>query len=127
VTRVASAGNNNTSAVQYPAAYPGVIAVAATNINDVKTSFSNFGTYVFVDAPGEHIISATPNGTYGVANGTSFSAPMVAGMAALIRSVKFSSTSTIIASSTVQIDARNPNYAGKLGYGRVDVLKAVKP
>jgi hypothetical protein len=127
VTLVASAGNNNTSAVQYPAAYPGVIAVAATNINEVKTSFSNFGTYVFVDAPGEHIISATPNGTYGVANGTSFSAPMVAGMAALIRSVKFSSTSTIIASSTVQIDARNPNYAGKLGYGRVDVLKAVKP
>lgn len=122
---VTSAGNNNTSAPQYPAAYPGVIAVAATDLMDHKTSFSNYGAYVFVDAPGSHIISATPGARYGIANGTSFSAPMVAGMAALIRSVGNADTSSTIAQSTVPIDSRNPDHAGELGYGRIDILSAV--
>jgi hypothetical protein len=85
VLLVASAGNNNTSSPQYPAAYTGVLAVAATDEVDVKSSFSNFGIYVYVDAPGSHIISAVPGGQYSIANGTSFSAPMVAGMGALIQ------------------------------------------
>jgi subtilisin family serine protease len=126
VLLVASAGNNNTSSPQYPAAYPGVIAVAATDLLDRKTSFSNYGGYVFVDAPGSHIISALPDGRYGIANGTSFSAPMVAGMAAVIRSVRYSDTAAIIAGSAVPIDSRNPWYAGQLGYGRIDTLKAAR-
>jgi len=123
---VASAGNNNTSSPQYPAAYSGVIAVAATDLLDRKTSFSNYGGYVFVDAPGSHIISALPGGRYGIANGTSFSAPMVAGMAALIRSQRYADTASIIANSTVSVDGRNPQYAGQLGSGRIDLLKAVR-
>src|SRR5262245_2190831 len=126
VLLVASAGNNNTSSPQYPAAYPGVIAVAATDLLDRKTSFSNYGGYVFVDAPGSHIISALPGGRYGIANGTSFSAPMVAGMAALIRSVRYADTAYTIAHSTVSIDGRNPQYFGQLGNGRIDLLKAVR-
>ena len=126
VLLVASAGNNNTSAPQYPAAYPGVVAVAATDELDVKSSFSNYGTYVFVDAPGSHIISAVPGYGYSIANGTSFSAPMAAGMGALIRSLSYSDTSSKIAKGTVSIDTRNPKYTGQLGYGRVDVLKAMK-
>jgi subtilisin family serine protease len=125
VTLVASAGNNNTSAVQYPAAYSGVIAVAATDVKDVKASFSNFGSYIYVDAPGVHIMSAVPGGKYGIANGTSFSAPFVAGMAALIRSQTASGVSSKIATSTVPIDLKNLFYYKKLGYGRVDLLKAV--
>jgi subtilisin family serine protease len=125
VTLVASAGNNNTSAVQYPAAYPGVIAVAATDMSDRKASFSNFGSYIYVDAPGVHIMSTVPGGKYGIANGTSFSAPIVAGMAALIRSQSSSSVSSKIASSTVPIDLKNLFYYKKLGYGRVDLLKGV--
>jgi subtilisin family serine protease len=127
VVLVASAGNNNTSAPQYPAAYAGVVTVAATDLQDRKASFSNFGSFVFVDAPGTHIISATPGGGYGMASGTSFSAPMVAGMAALIRSVRFTNTATTISQSTVRIDSKNPEYSGQLGYGRVDLLGAVKP
>lgn len=126
VVLVASAGNNNTSAVQYPAAYPGVIAVAATDLFDRKSPFSNFGSYIFVDAPGSRIMSAAPGGKYGIANGTSFSAPMVAGMAALIRSLRYDGVQTAISQSTVNIEARNPGYKGRLGYGRVDILKAVK-
>jgi subtilisin family serine protease len=103
-----------------------VLAVAATDVTDRKTSFSNFGSHVFVDAPGKSVISALPNGRYGIADGTSFSAPMVSAMAALIRSLRYSGTATTIAQSTVRIDYRNPRYAGKLGYGRIDVLAGVR-
>jgi subtilisin family serine protease len=126
VLLVASAGNNNTSAPQFPAAYPGVLAVAATDELDVKSSFSNYGSYVYVDAPGSHIISAVPGAQYSIANGTSFSAPMVAGMGALVRSLTYTDTAGKIAKSTVVIDKNNPKYTGQLGYGRIDVLKAVK-
>jgi len=47
-------------------------------------------------------------------------------MAALVRSLRYSDTATTIANSTVSIDSKNPNYAGQLGHGRVDLLKAVK-
>ena len=126
VVLIASAGNDNTATPQYPAAYAGVIAVAATDLLDRKASFSNYGGYVFVDAPGTHIISATPGGGYGIANGTSFSAPMVAGMAALIRSLDYRDTTEVIGRSTVSIDAMNPQYSGKLGHGRIDLLSAVR-
>jgi subtilisin family serine protease len=126
VLLIASAGNNNTSAPQYPAAYPGVLAVAATDELDEKSEFSNYGSYVFVDAPGTHIISAVPGGQYSIANGTSFSAPMVAAMGALIRSIRYNDTTATIANSAVNINSRNPKYYGQLGYGRIDVLRAVK-
>src|SRR5438093_64305 len=50
VTVVASAGNGNTAVPQYPAAYPGVLGVAATNLTDVKASFSNYGSTIVVSA-----------------------------------------------------------------------------
>ena len=127
VVLVASAGNNNTSSVQYPAAYNGVIAVAATDLQDRKASFSNYGSYVFVDAPGVNIFSAYPGGGYSIVSGTSFSAPAVAGAAALILSVSTTGTADSISSSAVNIDSVNPGYAGQLGYGRIDVFEAVKP
>jgi subtilisin family serine protease len=123
---VASAGNNDTSSPQYPAAYPGVISVAATDLLDRKATFSNYGNSIFVDAPGTHIMSAVPGGGYGMASGTSFSAPMVAGMAALIRAQRYNDTATIIAQATVRIDGRNPKYYGQLGYGRVDARMGVR-
>ncbi len=126
VLLIASAGNNNTSAPQYGAAYPGVLAVAATDEFDRKSSFSNFGGYVYVDAPGTHVISAVPGGQYSIANGTSFSAPMVAATGALIRSIRYNDTASAIANAAVNINSRNPKYSGQLGYGRIDVLKAVK-
>ncbi len=126
IVLVASAGNNNTSAAQYPAAYSNVIAVAATNLFDRKAPFSNFGSYIFVDAPGVHIISSVPGGKYGIANGTSFSAPIVAGMAALVRSLHFGGVSATISDSTVPIDFQNPGYRNKLGHGRVDILDSVR-
>jgi subtilisin family serine protease len=127
IVLVASAGNNNTSAPQYPAAYSGVITVAATDLLDRKASFSNYGSDVYVDAPGVNIFSTYPGGYYSMVSGTSFSAPIVAGTAGLIRSVQANGVSTEISAGAVSIDWKNPKYANQLGYGRIDVLNAVKP
>src|SRR5215475_3615753 len=127
VVVVASAGNKNTSVPQYPAAYNGVITVAATDLLDRKAPFSNYGRYVYVDAPGVNIFSAYPSGYYSVVSGTSFSAPAVAGTAALIRSLHATGVPGYIAGAAIYIDSKNPNYAGQLGYGRIDVLRAVTP
>ena len=127
VVMVASAGNKNTSVPQYPAAYNGVITVAATDLFDRKAPFSNYGGDVYVDAPGVNIFSAYPGGYYSVVSGTSFSAPAVAGTAALIRSLHATGVPGYIAGAAINIDSKNLNYAGQLGYGRIDVLRAVKP
>ncbi len=126
VVLVASAGNNNTSAPQYPAAYRGVITTAATDLLDRKASFSNYGSSIYVDAPGVNIFSTYPGGYYSVVSGTSFSAPIIAGTAALIRSQQNDDVADPIAAGAVNIDFRNPQYAGQLGYGRIDVYQAVK-
>lgn len=117
-----SAGNANTSLPQYPAAYPSVVSVAATDVADKKGSFSNYGTSISVDAPGVNIISAYPGGYYAVVSGTSFAAPIVAGEAALIRSKQVFGARDAILGGTVNIDPENPQYVGKLGKGRVDLM-----
>lgn len=127
VILVASAGNSNTSSPQYPAAFSGVLTTAATDLSDKKASFSNYGGYVFADAPGVNIISAFPGGYYAVVSGTSFSAPALAATAALVRSVRTTGVANSIASTAVDIDYKNPSYRDKLGNGRIDVYKAVKP
>jgi subtilisin family serine protease len=122
---VASAGNNNTANPQYPASYGGVLGSGATDLLDVKVWFSNYGaTNVFVDAPGR-VISTYPNGQYSIASGTSFSAPAVAGAAALVRSIRTTGVADAISGAAVNIDNKNPGYAHQLGYGRIDVLNAV--
>jgi hypothetical protein len=105
---VAAAGNKGTSPppvpIHYPAAYPGVIAVAASDENDDRASFSSYGPWVQIAAPGRDIYSTTyaqepHNDTYSLWNGTSMSTPIVAGAAALILSEK----PTLIADSLLQI------------------------
>jgi hypothetical protein len=126
VVIVASAGNQNTSVPQFPASATGVIGVAAVSSTDAKAPFSNYGSTVYVDAPGVNIISAYPNGRYAMVSGTSFSAPMVAAEAALILSVKNGNVKTTIGTAVININAQNPQYSGKLGLGRINVLTAVK-
>jgi thermitase len=90
VVLVAAYGNEGLSQPKvYPADYEGVISVMATDRNDRRASFSNYGRPGVVAAPGVNIISAYPGLTlYALGSGTSYAAPWVAGEAALIRADK---------------------------------------
>jgi len=125
---IASAGNNNTPLPQYPGACDGALAIAATNLLDQKASFSNYGD-IYVAAPGVNIVVAVPANLFGIVNGTSFSAPIVAGAAALAFSEGLVPTvvESKIASGTVNIDIPNPLFVGLLGHGRTDLSEVANP
>jgi thermitase len=86
VVVIAAAGNFNSPNTFYPAAYPSVIAVGSVDVNLQRSSFSNYGTFVDVYAPGRDILSTSINGDYAFNSGTSFAAPIVAGLTALTES-----------------------------------------
>jgi len=133
---VAAAGNDNTSdTVNYPtspASLPDVCGVAATDSSDKKASFSNFGAWVSVSAPGVSIFSTNYDGAvsgYSAADGTSYSAPIVSGEAMLIRALHPAYTEAqgryLIKATADNIDAVNPSYVGRLGGGRVNAASGV--
>ena len=82
---VVAAGNDAQSGndVQYPAAYPEAFAVAATTQSDERASFSSYGYWVDIAAPGAGVLSTLPNDRMDSYNGTSMATPHVAACAAL--------------------------------------------
>jgi len=86
---VAAAGNSGTNIREYPAAdlVPGVLAVGASTEENTLATFSTYGSWVRVAAPGERIMSTLPGGYYGAWSGTSMATPLAAGVAALDRAV----------------------------------------
>jgi PKD repeat protein/subtilisin family serine protease len=130
VVVVAAAGNDNNTAYYWPASYDNVISVGATDGNDAKGGLSNYNDRVDITAPGIALYS-TNNGGYQTSSGTSFSAPLVAGAAALLRSRFPELTAAEVADRLVAtadpIDqlAANANFAGRLGKGRLNVHRAL--
>ncbi|OBZ08156.1 MULTISPECIES: S8 family peptidase [Bacillales] len=127
VVMIAASGNDNTDRPGYPAAYPEVFAVAATNSSKEKASFSNYGDYIDVAAPGDSIASTYPGSQYAALSGTSMASPHVAALAGLIRSVNPALSNVevmeIMRKSAIDLgDKGKDNY---FGYGEIDVDKAL--
>lgn len=124
VVVVAAAGNENTSAPSYPAYYSGAIAVAATDRNDLRASFSNYGSWVDVAAPGVDIASTVRNGGYAYMSGTSMACPLVAGVAGLLASQGRSASNIRAAiENTADPISGTGSYYSK---GRVNAADAVR-
>jgi subtilisin family serine protease len=120
---VASAGNNGEDEVVYPAGIAGVMGVASTSDTDTRSSFSNYGSDVWVAAPGEGIVTTYPYGTYAAGWGTSFSAPFVSGTAALLVQV---SPTINQAKAAAAIAHAVPLSSSGMGNGELDVYQAVQ-
>lgn len=122
VILVASTGNTGMNFVANPAAMDDVMGVASTTNSDTRSQFSSYGIGTFVAAPGEQVITLYPGQNYAVASGTSFSAPMVAGTAALAVQVNPNASSSYASVAISQAKLLSPD----LGYGRLDVYQAMQ-
>ncbi|MDZ4755531.1 MAG: S8 family serine peptidase [Phycisphaerae bacterium] len=132
-----AAGNSGNQSADYLCSRSDVYAVAATSQSDAKASFSNYGTWVDISAPGVSIRSTyhvfnNPTSDYVAAlSGTSMATPLVASVAAAVWSKHPTWTRTqvwnTVKNNVDSISAANPAYSGKLGSGRINLHKALGP
>ncbi len=124
---IAAAMNSAAAAPYYPAACKHAVAVAATDANDHLASFSNYGNWIALSAPGTNILTTMNGGGYGYSNGTSFSAPIAAGVAALCLAVNPALTNAELVSILEQSadDLGAPGFDNYFGWGRVNAFRAV--
>lgn len=149
VVIVAAAGNDGTSELNYPAAFPGVIAVGAVDINKARAPYSNFGSWVSMVAPGGNMAQdvngdGKPDGVlstvatdssgalvnaYGIYQGTSMATPHVAGVMALMKAVapglKPQAIANLLTSGALTDDLGAPDKDDQFGYGLINASKAV--
>lgn len=129
VVCVAAAGNSGQDVLVYPAALGNIIGVASTDDSDQRSAFSNFGDdLVTVAAPGEGIVTAFPGGgAYAAGWGTSYSAALVSGAAALLVELGVRPELPEATYHRV-VDALSnaEEVPGRLGYGRLDVGEALE-
>ncbi len=145
---VAAAGNENSSAPSYPAAYDGVVSVSAVDQNRNRSYYSNFGSRIDVAAPGgdttvdrdgdgyvDGVLSTLGDDLgdffYAFYQGTSMAAPHIAGVAALMKSVAptmldADSFDALLASGALTDDLGAPGRDDIYGHGLIDAAAAVQ-
>jgi hypothetical protein len=134
---VATMGNTGVQETRYPGAFPNVMAVGATQNNDLHSPYSTTGTHIDVVAPGginpagstneEDIISTTLNDDYEYVSGTSFAAPQVAGLASLLEGYNSNLDNNDIR-QIIRLsadDRGNPGFDNEYGFGRVNAERAL--
>jgi subtilisin family serine protease len=122
VIAVASTGNTGLGTVNFPAALQKVIGVASVDNAGNRSAFSSFGTGTWIAAPGEEVITAYPGGHYAAASGTSFSAPLITGGAALVK--QFMPTANYSNVSAGLACNRHPS--ADMGYGVADLAQTLQ-
>lgn len=130
-----AAGNANNQTADYLCARTDVYSVAATDQNDVRSSFSSYGTWVDISAPGTSITSSyhnhadAANDYVATLSGTSMATPIAASVAAAVWAQNPTWTRTQVwdrvRTTADNIDAQNPSYVGRLGSGRVNLYNAL--
>lgn len=112
----------------YPASYPGVIAVGAVGQNDQRSDFSETGDFIDLVAPGDNVLSLGTGGPgHLIGQGTSYAAPFVAGVAALVRAYRPNLTAAQV-KRRLELTADHPGTAlpdPQLGWGEVNPMAAV--
>ncbi|WP_054956647.1 S8 family peptidase [Paenibacillus dakarensis] len=128
VILVAASGNDNTERPGYPAAYPEVLAVGATNQDMSRADYSNYGDYIDVTAPGTNIASTYPGNQYAALSGTSMASPHAAAMAGLIRSLnpELSNREVMDLMISQAVDLGDKGKDKYYGSGQVDVFRALQ-
>ncbi len=128
---VASSGNDGTTNPLYPASYDYVLSVAASDSNDKVATFSTYGKTVDITAPGVNTFTTGFNNIYQSETGTSFSAPIVSGAAALVWAA-FPEYAPLQVGERLRISAdpvlytnSSSTYTNKLGRGRLDIKNAL--
>lgn len=137
---VAAMGNEGANSQEYPAGYPGVMAVGATDRDDRQADFSNYGSWISVSAPGVDILSTLPTRPVSVTrnegkepgqdvmDGTSMAAPFVAGLAGIIRSAyPYLTASQVKARIERTSDDLGPRgFDERYGWGRINAIRAMR-
>lgn len=133
---VAAMGNSSMDDREYPAGYPGVIAVGTTNAHDKKADFSTTGGWISVGAPGEQVLSTVPTWyetlygqyPYDYWAGTSMATPFVSALSAMVLEGHPDATPYQVKRIIEQAadDIETPGFDRKTGYGRIDAAAAVR-
>ena len=128
VTLIAASGNSGSGSILYPARYPNVIAVGATDAGNNHANFSNYGAELDLVAPGVDIYSTWLGNSYQNDTGTSMSTPFVSGLAAILRGIPGSGSPESIAweMKSTALDLGIPGKDDLYGYGIIQMDAAIQ-